>query len=83
MPVFLLEYDRKSGSLLTLRSFEDADRTLADDARLDLELRLHREEIRHEVVLLDAASETALRATHRRYFESLSELAATSGTGQR
>jgi len=36
--------------------------------------------IRHEVVLLEAATEDALRQTHRRYFETLSELSYPQNT---
>ena len=45
-----------------------------DGARLDVELALHRQQVDHEVVLLQAASEAALRRTHRRYFETASEI---------
>jgi hypothetical protein len=73
--LFLIEYDRPRGEIVTLESFEDFDRTLADEARLELELRLNLEESRNEVVLLKAVSEAALRRTHGRYFASLTELA--------
>jgi hypothetical protein len=46
----------------------------AEDLRLDLELDLNRRGIDHEVVLLEAASEAALRRTHRRYFETPSQI---------
>jgi hypothetical protein len=39
-----------------------------------LELELNRIGTVHEVVILEAATEEALRRTHRRYFENLSEL---------
>jgi hypothetical protein len=55
--------------------FDDSERQLAEDARLTLELELHRLGIEKEVVLLEAASEEALRRTHRRYFLDLTELA--------
>jgi len=42
---------------------------------MEMELELHRRGIKHEVVLLEAASEEAVRRTHRRYFESLDALA--------
>jgi hypothetical protein len=57
-------------------SFEDSDRRTAEEARLDLELELNLKGIENEVVVLDAASEGAVRRTHRRYFEDLTELAA-------
>jgi len=40
-----------------------------------LELELHRQGVEREIVLLEAQSEDALRRTHRRYFESLEDLA--------
>ncbi len=75
MPIFLIEYDRKAGQLMTLQAFEDSDRRRADDVRLELELHLNRQRLTREVVLLEASSEVALRKTHRRYFEGLADLA--------
>ncbi len=75
--LFLVEYDRNRGRLVTLTAFEDGARDAADDARLDLELKLSRCGIQREVVLLEAATEDDLRRTHRRYFEGLNELAHT------
>lgn len=66
--VFLIEYDRKAGRRISIRAFSDWERKAAEDARLDLELRLHRQKIEREVVLLEAANEEALKRTHRRYF---------------
>lgn len=71
--IFLLQYDRRRGRLVDLRTFEDWAE--ANDARLDLELRLKRGGVSNEVVLLEATDEQALRRTHGRYFYSLSELA--------
>jgi hypothetical protein len=48
------------------------------NTRLELELELNRLGKEREVVLLEAASEQALRLTHRRYFEDLSELVKAS-----
>lgn len=74
--IFLLEYDRPRGELVSMRSFPDIDRRLAADIRLARELGLHREGIQREVVLLQAASEDVLRKTHRHYFEDLATLIA-------
>jgi len=68
--LFLIEYDRPSGSIIQLREFTAASRQLADETRLNLELDLKRQGIDHEVVVLDAPSEEALRHTHSRYFEN-------------
>jgi len=72
--VFLIEYDPPTGTLVQFRKFEDSLRGEAEDARLDLELRLNREHIQHEVVLLDAPSEEVIRHTHGRYFMTVREL---------
>ena len=75
--LFLIEYDRKSGNIIKLTTYYDADRKTAEDSRLDLEINLNRSGIDREVVILEAASEGALRRTHRRYFEDLAELTTT------
>jgi hypothetical protein len=72
--IFLIQYNRPTGQIETFKVFDDKDRAAADDARLDLELELHRRNIEHEVVLLEAPNEQALRRTHRRYFEDPSEI---------
>ncbi|MDQ1639861.1 MAG: hypothetical protein QOF62_3200 [Pyrinomonadaceae bacterium] len=72
--IFLIEYDRKQGRLVTFESFSDSDRKNAEESRLRLELDLNLKGIDNEVVLLEAATEEAVRRSHRRYFETLSEL---------
>lgn len=76
--LFLVEYDRTQGSVARITPYDDSQRQLAENARLTLELELHRQGIQKEVVLLEATSEEALRVTHRRYFEDLAELARSS-----
>ena len=71
---FLIEYDRYRGRIVTFKAFDASERKNAEKSRLEIELDLNRRGIEHEVVLLDAASEEAVRRTHRRYFEDLSEL---------
>ena len=63
--------------LLPLSLINDSERWKAQDARLELELNLNRLGTKREVVILEAATEEDLRRTHRRYFESLSELPNT------
>jgi hypothetical protein len=77
--LFLIDYDRRDGKIVTLRTFEDSQRRDAQEARLELELALNRRGIEREVVLLDAADEAAIRRTHRRYFADLAELARLPG----
>ncbi len=72
--LFLIDYDRVSGSVITIQRFDDSERTAAENARLELELKLNRQGTQREVVLLEAPSEHALRRTHRRYFEDLASL---------
>ena len=73
--IFLIEYDRNCGQIVSFRSFMDSERQKADDSRLIMELELNRLGKEREVVLLEAATEDDLRRTHRRYFEDLAELA--------
>ena len=79
--IFLIEYNRSQGSIVTFRDFDDSQRREAEDLRLEIELVLNRKGVDHEVVLLEAASEDALRRTHRRYFEDLRQI-LKSGSGQ-
>ncbi len=72
--IFLIEYDRSQGRIITFRAFDDSARQEAEDSRLQLELELNRSGTEREVILLEAATEHALRRTHRRYFEDLNEL---------
>jgi hypothetical protein len=76
--LFLIEYDRPSGTIVQLREFGGSNTKAAQDAQLQLELRLNRERVEHEVVLLDAPSKEALLRTHSRYFKSLAELASSA-----
>ena len=77
--VFLIEYDRSAGRTIAIRSFDESNRTAAQEARLELELDLIRQDIDHEVVLLEARNEAALRKTHRRYFEDAGSIARSGG----
>ena len=73
--LFLIEYDRRRGELVSLETYPDSQRDRIEGARLAMELKLHNNAVEREVVLLEAPSEEALRKTHRRYFESLNTLA--------
>ena len=81
--IFLIEYNRPEGRLVTFQRFQDSERLKAQNARLDLELDLNRRGVDHEVVLLEAASEEALRRTHRRYFETLRQILESAITGDK
>jgi hypothetical protein len=69
--IFLIEYDRDEGRIVTIKPFES--RKEAEQSRLELELSLNAKDIEHEVVLLEATNEEAVRRTHRRYFEDLAD----------
>jgi len=83
--IFLIEYNRPEGRIITFTTFDDADRLNAENLRLDIELDRSRKRIDHEIVLLEAASEEGLRRTHRRYFETLSQIVKsfTTAAGSR
>ncbi|MBI3000448.1 MAG: hypothetical protein HYY46_18640 [Deltaproteobacteria bacterium] len=81
--IFLIEYNRPEGRLVTFKRFQDSERRKAQNARLDLELRLNRRGVDREVVLLEAASEEALRRTHRRYFETLCQILESAIAGDK
>jgi DNA primase catalytic subunit len=76
--LFLVQYDRRAGRIVSLKSYANDQRLMARKARLDLEIELHRHSQNHEVVLLEAASEEALRKTHGRYFEDVEHLLAVA-----
>jgi hypothetical protein len=72
--LFLIEYDRNRGEIISFGEFEDSERQKAEDSRLEMELELNKAGIDREVVILEAETEEALRRTHRRYFEDLADL---------
>ena len=79
--IFLIEYNRSEGRIVSLRTFQDSQKREAEEARLKIELDANRKQADHEVVLLEAESEEALHRTHRRYFEDLAQM-LKSASGQ-
>ena len=77
--IFLIEYDRPSGKLVTFQEFDDSERKSAEKHRLEIELALHREDLDHEVVVLEAVTKEALERTHRRYFETARQIVESTG----
>ena len=73
--IFLIDYDRPKGSLVSINSFNDDQSSDAVDQRLKLELELRHKGLDREVVILDAPNEQALRRTHQRYFYTAREIA--------
>jgi hypothetical protein len=72
--IFLIEYDRTEGQIFSLSTFDKSELQRAQDTKLELELDLHGRGIEHEIVMLEAPSEAAIRMTHARYFEGLEQL---------
>ena len=75
--LFLIQYHRSTGKLITIEGFDDSERMSAENARLEMELALNHRGVEREVVLLEAENMGALHRTHRRYFEDLAELVAS------
>jgi hypothetical protein len=75
---FLIEYDRKQGRIVTFKRLRDTDRSTAEKDKLELELIRNAHAIGSEIVLLQAATEKALRQTPRRYFETAREIIESS-----
>ena len=80
--IFLIEYDRRHGHLANFTAFPDEQREAAENARLTLELELNQTGVLREIVLLEAPTESALRRTHRRYFEQAAALTEVPATGE-
>jgi len=76
--IFLIEYDRPTGTLVKFQKFGDSEREVAHKARLELELKLNREGVEREVVILEAPNEEVIRHTHGRYFKDFDELVSES-----
>jgi hypothetical protein len=73
--IFLIDYDRRSGSMREFCSFPDSERRRAERLRLEMEIKASPEA---EIVLLEAKDEETVRKTHARYFETAAELLSTS-----
>jgi hypothetical protein len=71
--IFLIEYNRRQGQIVTFRAFDESARRKAEDERLEMELDLNRRGIVHKVVPFEAATEAASRRTRRRYFDDLTD----------
>jgi hypothetical protein len=80
MTIFLLEYDPATGKRLHFEAFQESERAEASAVRLRLEKENALAGRDREVLLLEAVSEAALRATHGRYFKTLRELTETVGS---
>ena len=72
--IYLIQYHREPGRLLSFEAFPASDRQGAEEARLRMETRNLMLKKSYEVVLIEAKNEGELRKTHRRYFETLEQL---------
>ena len=72
--IFLIEYDRSKGLLVSYSPFKDRDRREAEVRRLEAELANKEKGINYETVLLEAATEDHLKRSHQRYFAKASEI---------
>jgi hypothetical protein len=71
--IFVIQFDQKEGRLKRLDTFTDADREKANRQRVEVEIELLKQNVFHEVVVLEAKSVEALKKTHRRYFDSIAQ----------
>lgn len=69
--IFLIDYDRRSGTIRQFKSYSDDDRHSAEQLRLELELQARTDA---EIVILEADDEQTVRKTHARYFNTVAEL---------
>lgn len=75
MTIYLIEYARSSGETIFVTGLEGFKRSDAENERQQRELELRRAGSDHEIVLLEAANDRALKHTHGRYFADLKEIA--------
>jgi len=78
--LFLIEYDRVNARRVYYEEFSDEQRSAAQEARFRREVVINRAKVEHEVVLLEAPSVDALRKTHARYFDDISEMLERLGS---
>lgn len=69
--IFLIDYDRASGTIRQFERFADTDRQKAEQLRLELELKSRADA---EIVILEADDEATIRKTHARYFNTAAQL---------
>lgn len=69
--IALIVFKRKTQSLIRCDEYADADRRAAEAERLRLEIQDHRNKSGLEIVILEAASIDAMKATHGRYFGTI------------
>lgn len=69
MKLFLLEFDRTARQLVgDVAEFPLEQQSVANATRLEMQRRVRREHLDHDVVLLQAESSDVLRETHGSFF---------------
>lgn len=71
--IFFILYSRRSQELRDFRTFHDDEEEVAQGRRLEAELAA-RPDDDMEALLLHAVNESAVRASHARYFENATSL---------
>jgi len=71
--LFLIQYDKHHGNVISIHEFEEAQRREAEKARAALELALCGEGSVYEVALLDAKALDDVRKTYPHYFKDAPE----------
>ncbi|MSR88698.1 MAG: hypothetical protein EXS67_03480 [Candidatus Margulisbacteria bacterium] len=66
--LFLIEFDRPKQKLVTYKKFNKSDFLVAQKARITLELKRLKENVMHEIVILEAEDQAALEKYYDRYF---------------
>ncbi len=68
--IYYIEYSREQQKLLSLLTYPESDRALAQAYALKREIELSRLPggLKLEIVMLEADSEATIRNTHSRYF---------------
>lgn len=72
--IFLVHYDRRAQRLLRFETYDDSDADRAQEDSFALELSLLGSDRENEIALFKAADEAALRVSHARYFETLTDM---------
>jgi len=66
--LFLIEFDRSKQQLVTYKKFDKSQLLLVQKERINLELKRLKENVMHEIVILEAKDEEFLRKYYSRYF---------------
>jgi hypothetical protein len=65
--LFLVHYDRQKSKVMSFKEYQEADRSIAYQDRLALEIQHNIRGGLQEIVLLEAVDKDQLRKTHPKY----------------